>query len=58
VVAISKEKNKNPVDSAVPPDSSLHSNEIKENLDSVNMDPWYYIYENYVNPDLKKRKTD
>ena len=35
-----------------------YSNEIKEHLNSVNMDPWYYVYENYVNPDLKKRKDD
>jgi len=35
-------------------DSSLHSEEIKENLADVNMDAWFYIYENYVNPDLKK----
>jgi len=35
---------------------SLHSNEIKDNLDKINMDPWYYIYENYVNPDSKKPK--
>jgi hypothetical protein len=35
--------------------TSLHSNEIKKNLDSVNMDPWYHIYENYVNPTAKKK---
>jgi len=37
-------------------DSSLHSEAIKENLDNVNMDPWYYIYENYVNPNPKKNE--
>jgi hypothetical protein len=26
---------------------------ISEHLASVNMDPWYYIYENYINPKLK-----
>lgn len=36
-------------------DSSLHSEAIKENLDNVNMEPWYYIYENYVNLSLKKK---
>jgi len=36
-------------------DSSLHSEAIKENLDHVNMEPWYYIYENYVNPGLKRK---
>ena len=36
--------------------SSLHSQEIKENLDSVNMDAWFYIYENYVNPPPKKEQ--
>jgi len=36
-------------------DLSLHSNDIKENLENVNMDAWYYIYENYVNPELKKK---
>jgi len=34
--------------------SPLHSNEIKDNLDNVNMEPWYYIYEKYVNPTKKK----
>ncbi len=38
-------------------DSSLHSQEIKENLGEVNMEAWYYIYENFVNPDPKKNKT-
>jgi len=31
-----------------------YSNEIQDYLDSVNLDPWYYIYENYVNPPPKK----
>ena len=38
-------------------DSSLHSQEIKENLDEVNMEAWYYIYENYVNPPPTKNKV-
>ena len=36
---------------------SLHSEEIRENLEGVSMDPWYYIYENYVNP-VPKKKND
>jgi len=35
--------------------ASLHAEEIKKNLDDVNMDPWYYIYEKYVNPTTKKK---
>jgi len=33
---------------------------IQEHLESINMDPWFYIYQVYVNPpDLsKKKKTD
>lgn len=34
--------------------ASLHSKEIEENLDGVNMEAWFYIYENYVNPSPKK----
>jgi hypothetical protein len=34
---------------------SSYSEEIKEHLDKVNMDPWYYIYTNYVNPASKKK---
>lgn len=37
--------------------TSFHSEEIIENLDSVNMDPWYYIYGKYVNPNLDKKKS-
>ncbi len=36
---------------------ALHSQEIKDNLDEVNMDAWYYIYQNFVNPPPKKNKT-
>ncbi|MDH3765526.1 MAG: hypothetical protein OER82_06920 [Nitrosopumilus sp.] len=42
-------------DTAVTSDSPLHSEAIKENLDNVNMEAWYYIYQNYVNPGLKKK---
>lgn len=35
---------------------SFYSDEIEEHLGKVNMDPWYYIYANYVNPTLKKDK--
>ena len=37
-------------------DSSFHSQEIKDNLNDVNMEAWYYIYENFVNPTLTKNK--
>jgi len=31
---------------------------IQEHLENINMDPWYYIYQVYVNPPaLSKRKT-
>lgn len=55
----SKNDNNNKVkddDAKTAPDLSLHSEEIKENLNNVNMDPWFYIYENYVNPNPKKSK--
>jgi len=39
-------------------DLSLHSDAIKKNLDDVNMEPWYYIYGNFINPELKKKKDD
>ncbi len=28
--------------------------EIREHLDSINMDPWYIIYGKYINPKSKK----
>lgn len=33
---------------------SSYSDEIKDHLSMINMDPWYYIYANYVNPTPKK----
>ena len=33
---------------------STYSDEIKDHLNKVNMDAWYYIYGNYVNPTSKK----
>ena len=31
---------------------------IQEHLENVNMDPWYYIYQVYVNPSVgSKKKT-
>ncbi len=31
---------------------------IQEHLENINMDPWYYIYQVYVNPpDKSKKKT-
>jgi len=35
---------------------SSYSEEISEHLSRVNMDSWYYIYANYVNPTLKNNK--
>ena len=36
--------------------------EIEEHLSSMNMDPWYYIYENYIQNDsiqkLNQRKKE
>ena len=29
---------------------------IQEHLENINMDPWYFIYQNYVNPPEKKKK--
>jgi len=33
---------------------------IQEHLENINMDPWYYIYQNYVNPpeESEKMKKD
>ena len=28
---------------------------IQEHLKNINMDPWYFIYQNYVNPPEKKK---
>jgi len=28
--------------------------EIEENLNNVNMDPWFYIYENYIQNNSKE----
>jgi len=49
---IKNNKEKDEADTA-----SLHSEEIRKNLEGVNTDPWYYIYENYVNP-VPKKKND
>jgi hypothetical protein len=29
--------------------------EIEENLNNVNLDPWYYIYENYIKDESKEK---
>jgi len=29
---------------------------IQEHLENINMDPWYFIYQNYVNPREKSEK--
>ena len=30
---------------------------IQEHLENINMDPWYFIYQNYVNPREKSEKN-
>jgi len=35
-----------------------YSNQIMRHLDKVNMDPWYYIYSNYVNSPTKKSDSE
>jgi len=54
----SKPKKQDSADKNIVTDSfdSSYSNEIKDHLSNVNMDPWYYIYGNYVNPPSKKNK--
>ena len=32
--------------------------DIEEYLSSVNMDPWFYIYENYVKNDSKEKLNE
>ncbi len=37
---------------------SIEGKIIQEHLENINMDPWYYIYQVYVNPpDRSKKKT-
>ncbi|MDH3313913.1 MAG: hypothetical protein OER82_05810 [Nitrosopumilus sp.] len=36
-------------------DSSKKGKEIEEHLAGVNMDPWYYIYENYIQNEPKEK---
>ena len=31
--------------------------EIEEHLSHVNMDPWFYIYENYIRRETKEKST-
>ena len=35
-----------------------YSEKIIKHLDNVNMDPWFYIYSNYVNPSPKKTNSE
>jgi hypothetical protein len=35
--------------------SSKKGKEIEEHLADVNMDPWYYIYENYIQNEPKEK---
>jgi len=37
---------------------SIEGKIIQEHLENINMDPWYYIYQVYVNPPVgNKKKT-
>lgn len=36
----------------IPPKGKI----IEEHLSSVNLDPWYYIYENFINPRQATKK--
>jgi len=36
-------------------ESTEKGKEIEEHLSGVNMDPWYYIYENYIQNDSKEK---
>jgi len=39
-------------------DPAIEGKIIQEHLENINMDPWYYIYQVYVNPpDKSKKKT-
>jgi hypothetical protein len=35
-----------------------YSDKIIRHLDKVNMEPWFYIYSNYVNPSSKKPDSE
>ena len=36
-------------------DSTKKGKEIEEHLSKVNMDPWFYIYENYIQNESKEK---
>ncbi|MDH3658048.1 MAG: hypothetical protein OEM77_07945 [Nitrosopumilus sp.] len=38
-------------------ESSKKGKEIEEHLSIVNMDPWFYIYENYIRNDSKEESN-
>jgi len=38
-------------------ESSKKGKEIEKHLSGVNMDPWYYIYENYIQNNVKVKSN-
>ena len=36
-------------------ESTKKGKEIEEHLSNVNMDPWFYIYENYIKNESKEK---
>jgi len=36
-------------------ESTKKGKEIEEHLSSMNMDPWFYIYENFIKNDQKEK---
>jgi len=39
-------------------DPAIEGKIIQEHLENINMDPWYYIYQVYVNPPCWEQKKD
>ena len=37
--------------------STKKGKELEEHLSNVNMDPWFYIYENYIKNEPKEKLT-
>ena len=44
-----------PLDLGESDEAVLEGKIIQEHLELVNMDPWYYIYQVYVNPQVNKK---
>ena len=43
--------------SETPEEPSKEGKIIQEHLENINMDPWYFIYQVYVNPPSKDEKN-